>query len=80
MAGRGRQWRKAALEPVLRGEDTVKCFNKIGKVSGWLTAEQIANASEEIKKYTEVKINVRTPAPPKPKLPTLKPHLKLKIM
>jgi hypothetical protein len=70
MAGRGRQWRKAALEAVLRGEDTVKCFNKTGKVSDWLTSEQIANASVEIKKYSEVKPSTRTPSPPKPKLPT----------
>ena len=48
MAGRGRQWRMAACEAVLRGEQTVTCFGKTGQVSAWLSPDQIANAKQTL--------------------------------
>ena len=58
MAGRGRQWRIAACEAVIRGEQTVKCFGKEGPISAWLSPKQIADPQgtlEQLKKQEEVK-------------------------
>ena len=68
MAGRGRQWRMAACEAVIRGEQTVKCFGKEGPISAWLTQQQIADPRgtlEQLKKQEAVK----RPAPTANNLP-----------
>jgi hypothetical protein len=59
MAGRKLRWRIAACEAVLRGEDTVTCFNKTGPIKAWLTADQIANAKATLD-------TLKSQQPPKP--------------
>ena len=63
MAGRGRQWRIAACEAVIRGEQTVKCFGKEGPISAWLSPKQIADPQgtlEQLKKQEVAKRSAPT--------------------
>jgi len=71
MAGRGRQWRMAACEAVMRGEHTVTCFGKTGPVTAWLSPQQIADPKatlEMLKKQDAVK-KPPSPATNLPKIP-----------
>ena len=48
MPGRNLQWRIAACEAVIRGENTVTCFGKTGSVTAWLKPEQIADPKKAL--------------------------------
>jgi len=74
MAGRKLQWRIAACESAIRGETVVKCFNKQGLVSAWLTLEEIKDPHAALKKYQSMQVvkpkSVTADNVPQPVVPT----------